>query len=94
MKPRADKGTEVNDGDEGLGDNCVLAAASTMPIISFLFLSRFSGMSGSVGIFWGGACFLWLLDFVDKLALFYFIQFMFFNTLIEFKTGLIPTNTR
>lgn len=93
-KPWADKGTEVNDGDEGLGDNCVLAAASTMPIISFLFLCRISGMSGSVGIFLGGACFLWLLGFVDKLAHFYFIRFMFFNPLTELKTGLIPTNTR
>lgn len=32
--------------------------------------------------------------FVDKLALFYFIQFVFSNPLPELKTGLIPTNTR
>jgi len=57
-EPRANKGTEVNDGGKGWGDNCVLAAASTISVISFLFLCRFSVMSGSVGISLGGACFL------------------------------------
>lgn len=75
-KPQTDKGTKVSDGDGALGDNHVPAAASTMPIISFLFLCRFSGMSGSESIFLGGACFLWLFGFVDKLACFRFIQFI------------------
>lgn len=84
----------LQSGDEGLGDNCLLAAASTMPTVSVLFPCRFYGMSGSEGTLLVGACFLWLLDFVDKLVGFYFTQLMLCNPLTELKTGLIQTNTR
>lgn len=74
------QGVDANkkhDRDESLRGNCMIVAASTVPIKDFLFLCNFSGMSRSVGIFLGGACCLWLLGFVDKLAYFYLIKFIF-----------------
>lgn len=76
-----------HDRDEGLGGNCMTIAASTVPVKDFLFLCRFFGMSRSVSIFLGGACCLWLLSFVDKLAYFYFIKFIFLIVLQSWRQG-------
>lgn len=63
----------------------MLVAPSIMPIISYL-CRFFWNVCVSMPVIWMG--------FVDKLALSYFIPFVFFNPLTELKTGLIPTNTR
>lgn len=63
----------------------MLAAPSILPIIGFL-CRFFWSVCASRLVFWRG--------FVDKLAIFYLIQFIFSNPLPGLKTGLIPTNTR